>query len=1458
MINNIIKVLENQNIELNHREVADAIWLALKMYEMEQTQNEQKSNFADNDQSPPNLSGLTANNDSNSNGVVSKKNQSQQTKAETNYKKEPLDTNVPLHMAKNQQASNNEQLSKSIPTKVPATKTLPKQLEIARALKPLLQKKDSKTEYIIDEEATARRIKEENIWFPVLRPKLIPRYNLELIIDISESIEIWQKTIAEFELLLKRHGAFGNVQSWLINTDKKNLPLSKKVSGLKQTTLRSYKELGSIGSEHLILIISDCVSSGWYGKDITQQINFWSKTNCVAILQVFPKTLWRHTSLGKRPIVEVETINNKVNAKLKTERTDFDFYQTDEQAKPKQPENVVVPIITFESVIMNSWASSLTGIPDFWVVGAKFLVGEPILNYREKPNLSPKQIVQLFYANASPTARKLATYLSLLPFDFSIVDITRKYLVKEAQQSHIAEILLSGLIRKVRIENDNGLSFIYDFLEGTREIIMDTNFDISAEIDDIDHIDDSDIETKIAQIQQERKKIINHITKYIIENKGSTKDFIGLIKSIKGILNTELSEPFANLNTKILKIVDSVYNRNNPNEFDIDNTFVLIEETNYKKLGIKSSYTIKIERNSILLPITNFIWSKNNSLLAIVGVGGYVTVVNTINKKDQWSKILKEEITAISWSPDDKQLALGTVKGTIYLLVAGTGEILKTLSEHQDKIYNVEWITRDKTNYQLVSCSADQTIRKWDSQTYEHKHTGKWSIFNLEAIAWTPNWDTLATICDNNQLKVWHSDAGVWHDYWTYNLYERATALCWNTDGRYLTFGLLNGDIGFTPWPKKEEGRNKLIFFRKHKERITSLAISTDDKILASKSLDNSLKLWSVDSQEVLLEVFSQTIKQSLFSSLAFHPQEPILSILNDSDGTLYLWDLDIEQLLENQKVTKLPEYNDLYRATAQEIRLKNMDTIEELLSKMSTLKELGEKISKLLNPTEFTEWKKENNRFIALLQRNYQDWNSWKSVNQNEIIDLSYQDLSKYNLNLNFVNLDNVNLKGANLRGIDLTQASINNADLSEAILIDTKLNSANLVNTKLVKAQLAGNNIFRGDFSGADFSQADLIGITLTEVKLNNAHFNKTKLIKATLENIDLSMADFDEAYWGNTQLWEVDLTTAKNLHTVKHENFSLLAFSSNPTPINTLPTNFLLYCCVVRYGKFEYQTVKLDKKGNIVERTKKQANQIVDDLGNGVTLEMVEIPAGEFMMGTSKSDVEKLKKECRKYGWSEDWIKTELPQHKVTIPTFFIGKYQVTQEQWKEIMGNNPSYFKGDGKLPVEQVSWNEAVEFCKTLSKKTNKIYRLPSEAEWEYACRAGTTTEFAFGETINTNIVNYNGNYPYGEAAKEGYRNRTIAVGSLGVANEFGIYGMDGNVWEWCQDYWHENYNGAPIDGSAWVWEINSNNNTYHILRGGSYVNVAYVCRSAFRDWYAPDRSLTLGFRVVCEIARTFK
>ena len=281
-------------------------------------------------------------------------------------------------------------------------------------------------------------------------------------------------------------------------------------------------------------------------------------------------------------------------------------------------------------------------------------------------------------------------------------------------------------------------------------------------------------------------------------------------------------------------------------------------------------------------------------------------------------------------------------------------------------------------------------------------------------------------------------------------------------------------------------------------------------------------------------------------------------------------------------------------------------------------------------------------------------------------------------------------------------------------------------------------------------------------------------------------------------------------------------------------------------------------------ITSRRQAHAEYLRENLGNGTTLDLVTISGGTFTMGSPAGE------EGRDwYGNLNDAFKgvnVEGPQHQVKIQPFLMGKYPVTQAQWKAVaalpkserdLEADPANFKGDNR-PVEQVSWDDAIEFCQRLSKHTGRKYRLPSEAEWEYACRAGTTTPFHFGSTITTDVANYRGtdweyegktySGSYGQGPKGEYRQQTTDVGRFS-ANAFGLYDMHGNVLEWCLDHWHNTYDGAPTDGSAW---LSSGESNLRLLRGGSWADDPWYCRSANRRGLARGGQYAdVGFRLVC-------
>jgi formylglycine-generating enzyme required for sulfatase activity len=294
------------------------------------------------------------------------------------------------------------------------------------------------------------------------------------------------------------------------------------------------------------------------------------------------------------------------------------------------------------------------------------------------------------------------------------------------------------------------------------------------------------------------------------------------------------------------------------------------------------------------------------------------------------------------------------------------------------------------------------------------------------------------------------------------------------------------------------------------------------------------------------------------------------------------------------------------------------------------------------------------------------------------------------------------------------------------------------------------------------------------------------------------------------------------------------------------------------------FEFETVTVDVTGKIVGRSPREAFAFHEPLGNGVELEMVAIPSGKFMMGASEEDPDRRER--------------EYPSHLVILQPFYMGRYPITQSQWQVVAGYppidreidlnpNPSRFGGNN-LPVEWVSWDEAQEFCKRLSAQTGRNYRLPSEAQWEYACRSGSKTAFNYSMGSSGNGLSTLFNCRSSCITSDGTSCLALySTSEVGLfpANNLGLHDTHGNVWEWCEDNWHSNYDNAPTNGSAW---IEKNYDDKRVIRGGSWHQEVQRCRSSSRAYYSLSDHLlsltrnatsgpriatgtTIGFRVCC-------
>lgn len=403
-------------------------------------------------------------------------------------------------------------------------------------------------------------------------------------------------------------------------------------------------------------------------------------------------------------------------------------------------------------------------------------------------------------------------------------------------------------------------------------------------------------------------------------------------------------------------------------------------------------------------------------------------------------------------------------------------------------------------------------------------------------------------------------------------------------------------------------------------------------------------------------------------------------------------------------------------------------------------------------------------------------------------------------------------------------------------------------------------------GDLNGDGFITGEELGMYLAGRVASDSRDTQTPRY-GKIRNVRLNLGDFvfalpprvmpvpvptplpvysgEEAYWraieasSDVQDFRDYLKQYPNGVYVAAARVKLRRLESVPT---STPTPVRLSVVGVPLIAFGFTTAQVDPGGKTYSQYQQQAWGFTEDLGGDVGLEMVEMPGGQFLMGSP--DIE--------LGRKND----EGPQHRVRIATFAMGKYEITQAQWRVVaqlpkvkidLKLGPVRFK-EAALPVEQVSWDDAVEFCARLSQKTGRGYRLPTEAEWEYAARAGTATAFAFGRTITPEIVNYDGSFPYADAPKGDFRGQAASVGSLGFANAAGLFDMHGNVWEWCEDTWHDNYSEAPNTGVAWLI---GGDTSRRVLRGGAWNSLGRNCRAAERIPYDPSRQVdSHGFRVV--------
>jgi eukaryotic-like serine/threonine-protein kinase len=312
----------------------------------------------------------------------------------------------------------------------------------------------------------------------------------------------------------------------------------------------------------------------------------------------------------------------------------------------------------------------------------------------------------------------------------------------------------------------------------------------------------------------------------------------------------------------------------------------------------------------------------------------------------------------------------------------------------------------------------------------------------------------------------------------------------------------------------------------------------------------------------------------------------------------------------------------------------------------------------------------------------------------------------------------------------------------------------------------------------------------------------------------------------------------TMVKHRHSERYFNARIALDRLNaifPISNTSIPTVLIGYSSAIFVVNF--QSTQLDPNGYVTSYLQCQTRILRESLSQQIDLSVVEIRGGAFTMGSPPTEAGSQA--------------NERPQKQINIPTFWMSETPITQAQYHVIMGHNPSVFQGDPLLPVESITWFDAIKFCRRLSQRTNHRYRLPAEVEWEYACRGGNTTPFSYGLTIHSGVANYNGNFPYGSNPPGRLYGQTTPVKSF-PPNLFGLYDVHGNVAEWCIDEWSDRAN-IYLNATNPTLASISTQNSLRVIRGGSWYSFAKNCRSAYRDKYDANVSNSCnGFRVVLD------
>lgn len=534
MISSFIEILHGIGLELMAEEIADVLWLASHLDEPPARKEE--TIFQAPVQEPPKEESIAP--------PLLQLSQSPGSRQERKTK--PSETALYPRKSKGTGSSGIGGLA----FRSPGGTALPGKLLIGRAFRPLMRRVPSRTQKILDEEATARQTAEignPNVVFPVFSPARSRWLDVVLVIDESPSMDIWQHTIFEFQRLLECQGAFRNVQSWGVAFDSDgnlNLHAGLGTQSSRQDS-RNPRELIEPTGRRLLLVLSDCVSWAWEDGRIANLLQIWAEKNYAALVQLLPQRLWDRSALGRAiPIFLRTLVPPTLKSGIEPQFEDLIIQESEEQSLPN---GVSVPIMTLEARTIFPWTQAVSGKKDNRIPGRLLLLTKEA-NLWEKTaaetthSLPPEEHVQLFRAVASPLAWKLLGYLAAVPLSLPVMRLVQHVMLPETRQTHLAEVFLSGLIKRIVPEDSSSTAeeVEYDFLDGVRDILL----------------------SKV--LINEQVEVLSYVSHFIDRETGNPVDFRALVADptrTEQIMIEQCNRRFANVATHVLYRLGGNYAR---------------------------------------------------------------------------------------------------------------------------------------------------------------------------------------------------------------------------------------------------------------------------------------------------------------------------------------------------------------------------------------------------------------------------------------------------------------------------------------------------------------------------------------------------------------------------------------------------------------------------------------------------------------------------------------------------------------------------------------------------------------------------------------------------------------------------------------------------------------------------------------------------------------------------------